>query len=75
MKQRKRGSKSLDEAIMGGKGEDSPKVGRPPAAEPKKQCIFNFPVTLIEKINENCQGNKSAFGERVFKEYFERNGL
>ena len=66
---------TLDDVIKGGKANIKKKVesrGRPKSPVEKKQTAYQFPLDLIDKIMENCGGNKSFFAEQVFNEFFER---
>ena len=65
---------TLDEVIKGGKAktEKIERRGRPKSPVKKKQIAYYLSLELIDRITENCGGNKSFFAEQVFNEFFER---
>ena len=75
MKTKKKSTNDLDVVIGAGKAqvEEKPKRrrGRPKSNVEKIQSNFHLSVSMVEAINENCRGNKSAFIEEVLRYYFD----
>ena len=67
----------LDTVVKSGSAqiETRKRVGRPASVLPKKQVAFHLPVNIIQAIDDNSLGNKSAFAEKVFKWYFMENNI
>ncbi len=75
MKTKKKPTNDLDVVIDAGRAqvEEKPKRkrGRPKSTTKKIQSNFHLSVNMVEAIDENCRGNKSAFIEEVLRFYFD----